>query len=49
MLEVVRDVRVASGTSASLDASEYTLVKPADVFASLALPSVCVSLLSNSF
>ena len=43
------DVWVADGTPASLDASEYTLVEPADVFASLALPSRGVSLLSNSF
>ena len=39
---VVGAVQVAAGAPASLDASEYKLVKPADVFASLALPSVCV-------
>ena len=46
---VVSAVRIAASTPASLDASEYTLVEPTDVFASLALPSGCVSLLSNSF
>ena len=46
---VVGAVWVAAGTQASIDASDYTLVKPVDVFASLALPSGCVSLFSNSF
>ena len=48
-LVVVGDVRIALGTPASLDASEYILVEPVDVFACLALPSGRVSLLSNSF
>ena len=47
-MAVVGVVRVVADTPASLDASNYTLVEPPDVFASLALPSVRMSLLSNS-
>ena len=46
---VIGAVQVPDGNPASLDASEYACVEPADVFASLALPYMCVSLLSNSF
>ena len=42
-------VWVADDTPASLGASEYTHVEPADVFVSLALPYGRVSLLSNLF
>ena len=46
-LAVVGALQVAAGTPASLDASEYMLVEHVDVFASLALLSGYVSLLSN--